>query len=126
MSEVVYDVPFNSDSDLTFDIDFTEFVPMLDSVEALFIGDGTSEDIQETIDPQTGEKVYSGGTAGYLYAKYHGGYWQSLGFVSDYEKVKSHFAEHGISITYDDWIDMLIDISEAVPITNNEIVELFT
>lgn len=95
-----------------FNIEFSEFIPLYNGLIAVFIGDGTSPDIRETVDPITGETTYSGGVAGYLYAKYHDGFWQSVGFISDYEEAKAYFEDLGITFTYPQWIAMIAAMPE--------------
>lgn len=109
MSETVYNPIFDSEYEYTFNADFTEFAVMYTGLIDVWIGDGT--EIQSTTD-QSGVVHYSGGTAGFLYGKYSNGSIQSLGFVSDYEKAKEYFAEHGLSLnlTYDEWIEILKDV----------------
>ena len=83
--------------DLTFNVDFTEFMPVYRGLVAVWIGDGTTLDTS----------LNKGGTAGCLYSKYHGGMVQNLGFVSDYEQIKAYFADLGVTFTYDEWIELL-------------------
>ena len=111
MSEIVYEVPFNSDYDYTFYVDFKEWIPLFEGLIYVHIGDGTSPDITETIDEQ-GHSTYTGGKGGYLYGKYADGYWQDIGFVSDYEAAKKYYADHGIQtdMTYEDWVNYLMAV----------------
>ena len=110
MGNTVYDVPFNSDYEFTFNVNFQEWAPLLEGLIYVYIGDGTSEDIIET---KTEEgTVYTGGKGGYLYGKYSDGYWQDIGFVSDYHAAKKYYEDHGIQLdlTYEQWINYLMTV----------------
>ena len=111
MSDTVYNVPFTSEYDYNFNVDFQEWIPLFEGLVHVHIGDGTSPEIIETI--IDGKPTYTGGKAGYLYGKYSDGYWQDIGFVSDYNEAKKYCDDHGITIAnYGDWVNLLMSLPE--------------
>lgn len=82
----------NSTGNYTFYPKFSEYVNIYHGVIKVWIADGTAA---------------NPGTPGKLYAEYSDDRIQELGYVSDYETAKQYFADLGIDLTYDQWVELL-------------------
>lgn len=80
----------SSSGTYTFYPTFSDFVTLYRGAVRVWIGDGTT------------------GVGGKLYVEYNNGTIQDLGYVSDYETAKAYFAELGIELTYEQWVDILV------------------
>lgn len=90
-------MPNNSSGVYTFYANFSSSIPLYRGVNAVWIGDGSPVDIDHK----------TGGTAGALYASYVTDEYQELGYVSDYYQAKEYFETLGITLTYEQWVELL-------------------
>ena len=86
----------DSNGSYTFYPSFQEFVTLYQGIVRVWIGDGSSDGSPES------------GDAGALYAEYRNGSIQKVGMVSDYEEARAQFAELGITLTYKEWVALLV------------------
>ena len=89
-----------ADGNYTFYPRFAEYISLYRGVVRVWIEDGSSQDPDRI--------------PGKLYAEYVEGVVQDLGYVSDYNEAKQHFADLGIDLTYPQWVELLANTPNNV------------
>lgn len=94
-----YSPKFNENDTYSFSAKFQEFATLYRGLKRVWISDGVEGDY------------------GFLYAEYENGFIQKLGLATEYGIAKETFEKIGEEITYEQWVQRLLDIPELAHTT---------